>query len=108
MDVSLYVACDGVTVADWTYTYTVITSPDTPTGDLYQEFCVGDHATVADLEIIVPAGITVVWYDSPVNGNVIAYNTLLADGYYFAEAVNANGCVKFGQIYGTVILDDGL
>jgi gliding motility-associated-like protein len=100
-----YTACDGVTVADWTYTYTVITSPDTPTGDPNQEFCVGDHATVADLEIIVPAGITVVWYDSPENGNVIAYNTLLADGYYFAEAVNANGCVSLDRFTVHVILD---
>ena len=89
-----YTACDGVTIANWTFTYTVRGRPNSPTGSAVQEFCYGDGAQVLDLEVIVPAGITVVWYDAPVNGNVVNIDAILVEGLYFAEAVNVNGCVS--------------
>jgi acyl-CoA hydrolase len=101
-----YVACDGVTTDDWTYTYTVYTSPNVPTGSSVQEFCVADHAHVSDLEVVLDPGASVVWYNQPVGGTIIPMTALLQSGLYYAEAVNPDGCVSSSRFTVEVILDE--
>jgi gliding motility-associated-like protein len=101
-----YTACDGVTIADWTYTYTVYGKPEAPTGATVQEFCYGDLAHVSDLVVYVQDGMSVVWYDAVEDGNVIPMNTLLTSMTYFAEAVNPNGCVSETRLAVEVWIDE--
>lgn len=56
----------------------------------------------AILEVSVPTGISVNWYDSELNGNVISLETTsfvaTTEGVYFAEAIDqTTGCVSIGR-----------
>jgi gliding motility-associated-like protein len=83
----------------------VIVSVPVPTGDVSQDFCVGDEARVAQLVVSVSQGYTVVWYNAATGGTVVTASTLLQNGIYYAEAQNANGCTSLTRLAVEVILN---
>jgi gliding motility-associated-like protein len=94
--------CEGVDKLDVTV---VIVTLAEPTGDTYQEFCVGDEATVGDLMATVGSGNTYVWYDAAEDGSLLSAGTLLHDGVYYAETVNQLGCTSLSRLAVQVSLD---
>jgi gliding motility-associated-like protein len=94
--------CEGVDKLDVTV---VIVTLAEPTGDTYQEFCVGDEATVGDLMATVGSGNTYVWYNAAENGSMLSAGTLLQDGMYYAETVNQLGCTSLTRLAVQVALD---
>ena len=94
--------CESVAKLDVTV---VLETVVVPTGIAHQDFCVGDYATVGSLVVNVAAGNTYVWYSAPTGGSLLSSSTLLQDGNYYAQAVNANGCTSLTRFAVQVTLD---
>lgn len=78
----------------------VIQSPETPInlGDV-SFTC---NLNEANLVVSVPMGISVNWYDSALNGNVLSLDTTtyvaMTEGVYYAEAIDqTTGCISTGR-----------
>ncbi len=69
--------------------------PDAPVSDGDQEACGASPLQTLTATATVPAGVSVVWYDSPSGGNVVTAPILDAVGTvtYYAEATNGT-CVS--------------
>ncbi|MEZ4838068.1 T9SS type B sorting domain-containing protein [Flavobacterium sp.] len=67
----------------------VINQVSLPTGTSQQTFCIQENATLNDILI---NGQNITWYDSQLNGNILANNTPLqnATNYYASQTIN--GC----------------
>ncbi len=101
-----------VTVSDGTCTDTaqvlvtansVPASPTVPAGQL---FCPGN--TVANLQATTTSGNTIEWYAAATGGTALSASTALTEGtIYYAQAVNANGCVST-RVALTVVFNNAL
>lgn len=72
-----------------------------PTGNQLYEYCENEPLPI--LSVSVAAGTTVDWYDAPVNGMLLAENTLSfippGPGVYYAEARDINAtCVSTNRL----------
>ena len=91
---------DCITFSD-IYDIQVLQSPSVPVSGGDVDF--GCGLNNATLEVSVPTGISVDWYDAPNNGMLLQSSsnvlTVTSQGTYFAEAVNlSNGCVSVTRI----------
>ncbi|WP_170152876.1 gliding motility-associated C-terminal domain-containing protein [Ulvibacter antarcticus] len=78
-----------------TTTFTILANPDAPISGGDQSECAEDPIQTLTATATVPAGQTIVWYDAPAGGNVVANPTLNTVGTitYYAEAViNSSNC----------------
>ena len=66
-----------------------------PTGNANQYFCIGQNATLSNIEI---TGASIKWYDAPRNGSLLAETTNLANGktYYASQTLNSCESPRFG------------
>lgn len=83
-------------------------SPDAPVG--IGESIYNCNLNEANLEVQVPSGIAVNWYDSPSGGNILQVNSnvFIADqeGFYYAEAINEiTGCISLNRTEVSVIIE---
>ncbi len=89
----------------------LITINDTPAPVLNtdgQNFCGLNNPTIADLSNNTNVPSTVVWYDSPNNGNLLTASTPLTEQgkYYGFDLSNTTGCFSYDHIEVTVTLTD--
>ncbi|SEQ03149.1 Ig-like domain-containing protein [Flavobacterium urocaniciphilum] len=70
---------------------TVITVPLVTTTDATPDFCATTNPTIASLQVNETG---VIWYDAPINGNVLPATTTLVSGvtYYASITDSASGC----------------
>jgi hypothetical protein len=72
-------------------TVTINPSPNAPTANTPQSFCIS--ATVANLTATADQGGTIKWYDTETGGTPLALSVALADNTtYYASQVSATGC----------------
>lgn len=66
----------------------VISQVALPAGNNQQTFCIQENATLNDILI---TGQNITWYDSQLNGNILANNTPLqnATNYYASQTINS-------------------
>ncbi|UPQ78222.1 T9SS type B sorting domain-containing protein [Flavobacterium azooxidireducens] len=66
----------------------VISQVALPSGNNQQTFCIQENATLNDILI---TGQNITWYDSQLNGNILANNTPLqnATNYYASQTINS-------------------
>lgn len=87
---------DCLTFSD-IYQITIVQSPEAPISNGDVEFYCNSNEAL--LEVSVPTGIMVSWYDSPTDGNLLEQNNNFylanAEGIYYAEAIDEiTGCVS--------------
>ena len=89
---------DWITVASWI----VCPIPDAPIGDSIQHFCISTSPIIDSLNAI---GSNILWYDSPINGNIISGSTALVhDTSYWATQTIYN-CESQDRLKVTVKID---
>ncbi|MEN2401012.1 gliding motility-associated C-terminal domain-containing protein [Flavobacterium sp. MC2016-06] len=73
-----------------------------------QNFCGTDNPTILSLSNNTNSPSTVVWYDAPNNGNLLAASTALIDKatYYGFDSTASTGCISFENLSVTVSLTD--
>ncbi|WP_338840393.1 T9SS type B sorting domain-containing protein [Flavobacterium ginsenosidimutans] len=66
-----------------------------PTGNANQQFCTGQNAAIANIEI---TGTSIKWYDASTNGSLLTETTALVDGktYYASQTINNCEGPRFG------------
>ncbi|MCV2483761.1 T9SS type B sorting domain-containing protein [Flavobacterium sp. SH_e] len=66
-----------------------------PTATANQQFCTGQNATIANIEI---TGTSIKWYDASTNGSLLTETTTLEDGktYYVSQTINNCEGPRFG------------
>ncbi|MAZ27364.1 MAG: hypothetical protein CL868_09855, partial [Cytophagaceae bacterium] len=72
------------------------------TSDTTQEFCTLDNATLADVQI---NETNIIWYDAAMGGNVLADDTLVADGGVYYAAQGGTGCESSTRLAVTTIIN---
>ncbi|WP_415831444.1 gliding motility-associated C-terminal domain-containing protein, partial [Flavobacterium terrigena] len=79
----------------------IITVPLVTTTDTTQDFCATTNPTIASLQVNETG---VIWYDAPVNGNILPSTTLLVDGatYYAVLTDAGSGCSSATRLAITV------
>ncbi|MEL1240802.1 T9SS type B sorting domain-containing protein [Flavobacterium flavipallidum] len=70
-----------------------------PTGNITQDFCSTQNATIGFLEAI---GTAIVWYDAAANGTVLESTTPLIDGKTYYASQTLNGCASVNRLAVTV------
>lgn len=81
-----------------------ITDEPTPTSlQSLQQFCIQDNALVSDLQTNESS---IVWYDAPVNGNVVPSTDVLMDGTSYYAAYAGVDCESSGRLQIDVVVDD--
>lgn len=91
--------CESAGLLEVSVSFEQVAPPTT--SEVVQIFCAADNATVADLLVNEP---NIVWYDAPVNGNVVDPATVLTDGSTFYAAQVGTYCESITRlmIYATV------
>lgn len=80
-----------------------IVNPSTPTtNNASQTFCQSDSPTVADIQV---NGTSIVFYDAPVGGNLLAPTTALTNGTYYAVTLIDN-CQSISRLAITVTINN--
>jgi hypothetical protein len=74
--------CSNYTASSQSISVTVNATPNAPTASA-QSFCSSASPTVADLT--VTSGSSIKWYDASTNGNLVAIETALTSGNYYAS-----------------------
>lgn len=66
-----------------------------PIGNANQQFCTGQNAAIANIEI---TGTSIKWYDASTNGSLLTETTALVDGktYYASQTINNCEGPRFG------------
>ncbi|MDA6071055.1 gliding motility-associated C-terminal domain-containing protein [Flavobacterium sp. AC] len=67
----------------------VLNNAETPTGNLSQEFCSAENATIASL---ITNENNVIWYDAANAGNIIPSGTALVNGIIYYGSLKAGTC----------------
>ncbi|RDI09726.1 gliding motility-associated C-terminal domain-containing protein [Flavobacterium sp. AG291] len=76
----------------------------TPTAtELTQEFCEGENATVADIQVNETG---VVWYTSATGGIPLSNDTVLQSGIYYAS-ITVGGCESLVRLEITIVIHSG-
>lgn len=84
-------------------TITLNPGGDNTTIPAAQTFCISENATVANLDA---AGVTAIWYSTPIGGTPLVDSQLLADGMYYAATLSPEGCESFTRKEVTVSIID--
>ena len=93
--------CDSATRL--AITVSVNSSATPTTADASQEFCSGENATVADIQVNEPG---VIWYTTPTGGVPLNSSSVLTDGVYYAS-ISVDGCESLTRLAVTVIVYEG-
>ncbi|PJJ10638.1 gliding motility-associated-like protein [Flavobacterium sp. 1] len=72
-----------------------IQNTSVPTGDLVQNFCTTQKATIASLSV---TGTNIIWYDNATNGTVLPSTTALVNGVTYYATQTANGCESVNRL----------
>lgn len=70
-----------------------------PTGNMTQNFCSTQNATISFLEA---TGTAIVWYDAAANGTVLSSSIPLVDGKTYYASQTLNGCASVNRLAVTV------
>lgn len=84
--------CEGAERAQVTVSFSNPTAPTTTNPN--PAFCAETSPTLAEIDITVPSGNTVVWFDASTNGNTLAAITILVDGQSYFAATNDGSCTS--------------
>ena len=92
-------------------TMITVTLKDAPAPELNpdgQNFCGTDLPTIGDLSNNTNASSSIVWYDAPINGNILPYTTALVDQatYYGFDFSSTEDCLSYEGLAVTVSLTD--
>ncbi|MCF6132062.1 gliding motility-associated C-terminal domain-containing protein [Flavobacterium wongokense] len=79
------------------------TTPTTTSAS--QSFCLVNNPTIADIQV---NGAGVLWYDAPVNGNILTSTTALTNGgIYYASIIDGTGCASSIRLAVTTTVNPG-
>ncbi|MDN3706356.1 BspA family leucine-rich repeat surface protein [Myroides ceti] len=67
-------------------------------------FTLCESATVADLHLVTPTGVSYTWYTTPTGGTALTQDTVLTTGTYYVEKIQ-QGCVSQRAAVAVSILD---
>jgi gliding motility-associated-like protein len=105
--ISVYAVENGCTsINTITFTITINPTPHIPEGPGVQTYCEEVMYTVGNLLATDLFADDIVWYDAPVDGNVLLDTDLLHSGMYYAEGVYTTGCVSNERLVVQVIIDE--
>jgi gliding motility-associated-like protein len=106
-NISVYSQVNGCnSINTITFSITVNPTPQIPVGPSVQTFCQEILATVANLDVHITNGDSIVWYETTTGGVPLNSTDLLHNGFYYAEGVYTTGCVSNERLVVQVIIDE--
>ncbi|WMI67347.1 gliding motility-associated C-terminal domain-containing protein [Mangrovimonas sp. YM274] len=87
-------------------TFTVLDNPTPELSDNGDLFCGEFEPTIAELSANIIDSNIIIWYDAPIDGNVLDETQLLEDGgTYYGAMISDDGCESVIRLDVTVTLD---